>query len=71
LLIASVIVDIEPFFVLFFNMPYPLHGFLHTFLGSSILAILIAIVCYHLKNPIQKIMKLSNFLKIRHLKKSY
>lgn len=58
LLIASVIIDIEPFFVLFFNMPYPLHGFLHTFLGSSILAILTAIACYLLKNPIQEIMKL-------------
>lgn len=57
LLIASVIVDIEPFFVLLFNMPHPLHGFLHTFLGSSILAILIAIICYFLKNPIQEIMK--------------
>ncbi|MEM2083772.1 MAG: hypothetical protein QXY18_01750 [Nitrososphaerota archaeon] len=58
LLIASVIVDIEPFFVLFLNMPYPLHGFLHTFLGSSILAILTAIICYLLKNPIQEIMKI-------------
>ena len=31
-LLASVIVDIEPFLVLVFGLRYPLHGYLHTFL---------------------------------------
>ncbi len=56
LLIASVIVDIEPFSVLFFNLNYPLHGFFHSFLGGSILAILTAIVFYIFKGKIKKIM---------------
>jgi len=56
LLIASVIVDIEPFCVLFFNLDYPLHGFFHSFLGGSIVAVLIAIVLYRLRHRIKKIM---------------
>lgn len=58
LIISSVIVDIEPLYVLMFNRPLPLHGFLHTFLGCSILAILTAIICYLLKEQIKKVMKL-------------
>ncbi len=56
LLIASVIVDIEPFCILFFNTARPLHGFWQSFLGGSIIAILIAIILYILKNKIKKIM---------------
>ena len=37
-LIANVIVDIEPLLVLALGLPLPLHGFLHTYLGGSILA---------------------------------
>ena len=56
LLVASVIVDIEPFCVLFLNLNYPLHGFFHSFLGSSILAVLTAIILYLLKSKIKRIM---------------
>lgn len=56
LLIASVIVDIEPFCILLFNLSYPLHGFFHSFLGGSILAILTAIILNFLKNRIKKVM---------------
>jgi hypothetical protein len=31
-LVASVIVDVEPFLVLFLGSKYPLHGYMHTFL---------------------------------------
>ncbi len=31
-IIANVIVDVEPFLVLFLGLRYPLHGYLHTFL---------------------------------------
>jgi len=37
LLISSIIVDIEPLAVIFFGLPYPLHGFFHTFLGATLL----------------------------------
>jgi len=56
LLVASVIIDIEPFCVFFFNAPWRLHGFLHSFLGGSIAAILTAIVLYLLKDKIRKVM---------------
>jgi len=56
LLISSVVVDIEPFCVLFFNLDYPLHGFFHSFLGGSIAAVLTAIILYYLKDRIKKIM---------------
>ncbi len=58
LLIASVIIDIEPFSVLLFNLNYPLHGFLHSFLGGSMVAGFIAAAVYFLKNDIKKLMVL-------------
>jgi len=70
LFISSVIVDIEPIFVILFNLNYPLHGFFHSFLGGSILAILTAIIMYLLRNYIKQIMAVfklkqdSSFLKI-------
>jgi len=56
LLISSVIVDVEPFCVFFFNIDYPLHGFFHSFLGGSILAVLTAIILYSLRDKIKKVM---------------
>jgi len=38
-LVASVIVDIEPFLVLTLDLNYPLHGFLHPFLGGEVLSV--------------------------------
>ncbi|MHA1458537.1 MAG: hypothetical protein ACTSQR_02615 [Promethearchaeota archaeon] len=43
-LIASVIIDIEPFLVLIFDLNYPLHGFFHSFLGGFIVAVLLSMV---------------------------
>ena len=43
-LIASVIVDIEPFLVLVFDLNYPLHGFFHSFLGGFIVAVLLSMI---------------------------
>jgi len=56
LFITSVIVDLEPLCVLVFNLNYPLHGFFHSFLGGSILAVLTASVVYFLRKFIQRIM---------------
>lgn len=58
LFISSVIIDIEPLCVLLFNLDYPLHGFFHSFLGGSTLAILTAISLYFLKDFIQQIMSM-------------
>ena len=43
-LIASVIIDLEPFLVLVFHLNYPLHGFFHSFLGGFIVAALLTMV---------------------------
>jgi len=56
LLIASVIVDIEPFFIFVFNQPWHLHGFLHSFLGGSIIAFFTAIILYLSRTKIKKVM---------------
>ena len=40
-LIANVIVDVEPFLVLTLNLPYPLHGFFHSFIGGTLVALLL------------------------------
>lgn len=56
LLLSSVIVDLEPFTVLFFSIDRPLHGFFHSFLGGSIAAILAAAAIYFLKEKINAMM---------------
>ncbi len=43
-MVASVLVDLEPLAVLVFGLPYPLHGFFHSFLGASVAAALLAVV---------------------------
>lgn len=42
LIVASVLVDLEPLAVLVFGLPGPLHGFFHSFLGASVAAALLA-----------------------------
>jgi membrane-bound metal-dependent hydrolase YbcI (DUF457 family) len=55
LLICSVIVDIEPFYVLFFAQGLPLHGFFHTFLGGSIVGFIVAIILWVARGLVQEI----------------
>ncbi len=55
-LVASVIVDIEPFCVLVFNLNYPLHGFFHSFLGGTIAAMVLSGVFYRFRAVINKIL---------------
>jgi len=55
-LLASAVVDVEPFLVLYFNLQYPLHGFLHTFLGGTLIAFLIAAVMSRLRNALSSLM---------------
>jgi len=40
-LVANVIVDIEPMFIMLFNLCYSHHQFLHTFLGGTIVALIL------------------------------
>ncbi len=45
-LIASVVVDIEPILVLTLSLQSPLHGFFHSFLGGSIVALVLTVVMF-------------------------
>jgi len=60
-LIASVIIDIEPFLVLVFDLNYPLHGFLHSFLGGTFIAIPLAVITYKIRGYFSSLL---SFLKV-------
>ena len=62
-LIGSVIVDIEPFCVVIFGLDYPLHGFLHTFLGGTIITVILSMILYRFKNLLKNCMRI---LKLPH-----
>jgi len=61
LIISTIILDFEPLYVIIFNLHYPYHRFFHTLFGGSIVAIILALILYFLKDEIQKIM---NFFKL-------
>jgi len=52
-LLASVIVDIEPFLVLFLGLRYPLHGFLHSFLLAVPAGLILGYVMFLLERFLQ------------------
>ena len=54
-LIASVIIDIEPFFVLTLSLNYPLHGYLHTYLVGTLVAIILSLILRRLVNITNRI----------------
>ncbi|MDI6846652.1 MAG: metal-dependent hydrolase [Candidatus Bathyarchaeia archaeon] len=56
LLIASVIPDVEPFCILLFNLSGEPHSFFHSYLGSSILAVLVTVIVYPLRDLLNRIM---------------
>ena len=49
ILLASVVIDIEPLLVLVFNLSYPLHGFFHSFLGAVSVAFLLILLMKYLR----------------------
>lgn len=57
LLIASVIPDVEPFCILLFDLSAPSHGFFHSYVVSSILAVLVAVGVYSFRGIFTKIMQ--------------
>ncbi|MCX8153317.1 MAG: hypothetical protein N3E52_02670 [Candidatus Bathyarchaeota archaeon] len=56
-LIASVLPDIEPFAVSFFGIHgYPFHGFFHSYIGATILSLVLAFDTCFLKGFFGKVM---------------
>jgi len=56
-LIASVVVDVEPFTVIFMRLDYPLHGFFHSFVGGTIPAVVLALAMFRLRSITGKVMR--------------
>jgi len=57
-LLASVVVDLEPFLVMLLGLDYPLHGFFHSFLGGSIAAFALALAMLKLRPSISGVVSL-------------
>jgi hypothetical protein len=57
-LLANVIVDVEPFLVLFLGLRYPLHGYLHIFLLAIPLGIVLGYVMFLLEKFLQPLYKI-------------
>jgi membrane-bound metal-dependent hydrolase YbcI (DUF457 family) len=49
LLVANIIVDVEPFLVLSLGLNYPLHGYLHTFVVALILGLVLGYMMFLLE----------------------
>jgi membrane-bound metal-dependent hydrolase YbcI (DUF457 family) len=60
-LVASVVIDIEPFSALSLSLNYPVHGYLHTFLGGTIVAFLLALAMSRIRGTVSPLM---SFLKL-------
>lgn len=64
-LVANIIVDIEPFLVLTFNLQYPLHGFFHSYLGGTFVALILVAIMSKTGNslsPLISVLKLEQKL---------
>ncbi len=69
-LIASVIIDVEPFLVLVFHLNYPLHGFFHSFLGGFIIAALLTMVMSKIRKfftPLIKFFKIEQSISFKKI----
>ncbi len=58
IIIASVVLDLEPLAVLLLNLPMPLHGFFHTYLGATIVAVLLSISLWPFRSYLNMIVSL-------------
>ncbi len=59
--VANVIVDVEPFLVLFLGLRYPLHGYLHTFFSAFFVGLALGYAMFLLEKilyPLHKILLL-------------
>ena len=55
-LIANVIVDVEPLLVLVCGLDYPLHGFFHSFLGGTVVALVLTLVMNRIREAVSPLL---------------
>ena len=56
LLLGSVIPDVEAFLYVFHGIGSHSHGIMHTYLGGTMVGILLGLVLYSLRGPVNRIM---------------
>lgn len=56
LLVATTVIDFEPLLVLGLNLGYSHHGFFHSFVGCSLLAVVTGLVMYGVQDKVSEIM---------------
>lgn len=57
-LIANVIVDVEPLTVILLDLNCPLHGFLHSFLGGTLMAIALTVAMAGVREKFNHILSI-------------
>jgi membrane-bound metal-dependent hydrolase YbcI (DUF457 family) len=69
-LIANVIVDIEPMFIILVNLDLTHHQFLHTFLGGTFVAIILTWIMKKIRNklsPLLIVVKIEQKVSMRNI----
>lgn len=57
-MLANVIIDVEPFLVLFLRLRYPLHGYFHTFLSAIIVGLALSYIMFLLERKLRPLYRL-------------
>ncbi|MCS7369244.1 MAG: hydrolase [archaeon GBS-70-058] len=56
-ILASIIIDVEPFLVISLKLEYPLHGYLHTFLAALIVGLVLGCIMYLLEGSLKTLYR--------------
>ena len=56
-ILASVLLDIEPLFVLVMGLNYPLHGYLHTFIAAIVMGVVFGFAMFFLERTMHPLYK--------------
>lgn len=56
IMVASVILDLEPLAVILFDLQMPLHAFFHTYLGATIVACVLSVLLYPFRKYLNEIV---------------
>ncbi len=60
-MLANIILDVEPFLVLFYGLNYPFHGYLHTFLLAFFVGLALSCAMFLLERILHPLYKLFLF----------
>jgi len=57
-LIANIIVDVEPLIIILLDLDYPLHGFLHSFIGGTLVALTLTMIMVRVRGRFDHILSI-------------